>query len=240
MFGYENHRSSRRSRWSIVTVGVPWMLGVGLLVAAERAGSDGWLTRGLLNLWSSAPLNDCLSSPTLADAGQDVWHRAPRPLPASSSGGPGPRPLPEMMVAAATTWRPQAGPEPEYQIDVQTAGNERDGAFHLPAMAAVEGWPTAVVDLSDLREDLKVIETRAAEFEAVARDAAREAKLRQELGQALAADTSFRERRELQRITNRFVRSAAKASEEASQVFVFEGNCSDPAGAAVEPFSWTQ
>ena len=38
----------------ILALGVPWVLGVGVLAAVQTAQSGSWLTRGLLDLWSES------------------------------------------------------------------------------------------------------------------------------------------------------------------------------------------
>jgi hypothetical protein len=49
---YQN--SSRRRLWPLLAVGVPWVLGVGLVVAAQHVQSGNWLVHSLLALTSSS------------------------------------------------------------------------------------------------------------------------------------------------------------------------------------------
>jgi hypothetical protein len=49
---YQN--SPRRRFWPLLAVGVPWVLGVGLVVAAQHVQSGNWLVQSLLALTSSS------------------------------------------------------------------------------------------------------------------------------------------------------------------------------------------
>src|SRR5688572_20268377 len=81
----------RRRFWSIMAVGVPWVLGVTVLVAVERVQSDGWLTRSLLDLWSDTASN--FSGQGLAMEESPEAPNAPRYFAFNPDGPPSPQPF---------------------------------------------------------------------------------------------------------------------------------------------------
>lgn len=73
----------RRKILPALFLGVPWLAVVGLLAAAEYARTDGWLTRSLLEAWTSSSGHTQVALATNRD---DMSLFAPKPQPTPSVG----------------------------------------------------------------------------------------------------------------------------------------------------------
>ncbi len=138
---YQAHpKSNRRRLWSCVALGVPWMLGVGVLVAAERAQNGGWLTRSLLNAWSSSTSLIATAQPEVRPATPAFGHHNPPRIWTFEIAGAA-RPQPATRAPAAEfAWVAPAIDAPAVEVNL-----------HLEAQAVREAARAAAPQEREVR-----------------------------------------------------------------------------------------